>query len=118
VDEKDYRYPGPKPQSRESAIIMLADSVEATSRSLEKPTAAKIRSTVRNVIRTKFGDGQLDECDLTLRNLHKIEETFDRILVNTLHQRVKYPEEGKEDTKEGSEGPVQELAKGTGSSGR
>lgn len=112
VDDKDYRYPGPRPQSREGAIIMLADSVEAASRSLEKPTAAKIRAVVRNVIRTKFEDGQLDECDLTLKDLHKIEETFDRILVNTLHQRVKYPEDTKEAKKETSERPVQELAKG------
>ncbi len=111
VDEKDYRYPGPRPQSREGAIIMLADSVEAASRSLEKPTTAKIHATVRNVIRTKFEDGQLDECDLTLKDLHKIEETFDRILVNTLHQRVKYPEDTKETKKETSERPVQELAK-------
>ncbi len=90
---------------------MLADAVEAASRSLEKPTTAKIRAVVRNIIRMKFEDGQLDECDLTLKDLHKIEETFGRILVNTLHQRVKYPEEGKEDRGETSDGPVQELAK-------
>ncbi len=111
VDEKEFRYPGPRPQSRESAIIMLADSVEAASRSLEKPTTAKIRAAVRNTIRMKFEDGQLDECDLTLKDLHEIEETFNRILVNTLHQRVKYPEEGKEEKGEKRERPVQELAK-------
>ena len=115
VDEKEFRYPGPRPQSRESAIIMLADSVEAASRSLEKPTTAKIRAAVRNIIRMKFEDGQLDECDLTLKDLHKIEETFNRILLNTLHHRVKYPEEGKEDKGETSERPVQELAKDSGS---
>jgi len=111
VDEKEFRYPGPRPQSREGAIIMLADSVEAASRSLEKPATPKIRAVVGNTIRMKFEDGQLDECDLTLKDLHKIEGTFDRILLNTLHQRVKYPEEGKEDKREANERPVQELAK-------
>lgn len=101
VDEKEYRYPGPRPQSRESAIIMLADSAEAASRSLEKPTTAKIRATVRNIIRAKFEDGQLDECDLTLKDLHTIEETFSRILVNTLHPRVKYPGESKAEVASG-----------------
>jgi len=114
VDENEFRYPGPKPQTRESAIIMLADSVEAASRSLEKPTTAKIRGVVRNIIKTRFEDGQLDECDLTLKDLHKIEETFDRILVNTLHQRVKYPEERKEDKGETGERPIQELTGGSG----
>lgn len=133
VDEKEYRYPGPRPQSREGAIIMLADSAEAASRSLEKPTTAKIRATVRNIIRAKFEDGQLDECDLTLKDLHTIEETFSRILVNTLHPRVKYPGESKaqappsrvsaarqdaasSESKEGGaisdERPVPELAEG------
>ncbi len=113
VDEKEFRYPGPRPQSRETAMIMLADSVEAASRSLEKPTTAKIRAVVRNIIRMKFEDGQLDECDLTLKDLHKTEEVFNRILLNILHQRVKYPEEGKEDKGKTSERPVQELAKGS-----
>jgi len=113
VDEKEFRYPGPRPQSRETAMIMLADSVEAASRSLEKPTTAKIRAVVRNIIRMKFEDGQLDECDLTLKDLHKTEEVFNRILLNTLHQRVKYPEEGKENKGERGERPVQGLAKGS-----
>jgi hypothetical protein len=118
VDEKEFRYPGPKPRSRETAIIMLADAAEAASRSLEKPTTAKIRAAVKNIIRMKFEDGQLDECELTLKDLHKIEETLDHILVNTLHPRVKYPEEGKEGKAETGERPVQELAKGSGSSAR
>jgi len=113
MEEEDFRYPGPRPQARESAIIMLADAAEAASRSLEKPTTPKIRAAVKNIIRTKFEDGQLDECDLTLRNLHNIEETFSRILLNTLHPRVKYPEEGKESKGEIDERPVQELAEGS-----
>jgi putative nucleotidyltransferase with HDIG domain len=118
VDEKDFRYPGPRPQSRESAIIMLADAAEAASRSLEKPTTAKIRAAVRNIIRTKFEDGQLDQCDLTLKDLHKIEETFSRILVNTLHPRVKYPEEGRESRSEPDERPVPKLPDGSKSVAR
>jgi putative nucleotidyltransferase with HDIG domain len=118
VDEKEFRYPGPRPQSRESAIIMLADSVEAASRSLERPTTAKIRTAVRNIIRMKFEDGQLDECDVTLKDLHQIEETFTRILLNTLHQRVKYPEEKKETKDESDERPVPEHAERSGHSGR
>lgn len=110
VDEKEYRYPGPRPQSRESAIIMIADSAEAASRSLEKPTTAKIRATVRNIIRAKFEDGQLDECDLTLKDLHKIEETFSRILVNTLHPRVKYPGESKGEAAPGRTAGRQDAA--------
>jgi cyclic-di-AMP phosphodiesterase PgpH len=113
VDEKEYRYPGPRPQNRESAIIMLADSAEAASRSLEKPTTAKIRATVRNIIHARFEDGQLDECDLTLKDLHKIEGTFSRILVNTLHPRVKYPGESKEGRMVSDERPVPELAEGS-----
>ena len=113
VDEKEYRYPGPHPQSRESAIIMLADSAEAASRSLEKPTTARICATVRNIIHAKFEDGQLDECDLTLKDLHKIEETFSRILVNTLHPRVKYPKESREGKTDRDERAVPELAEGT-----
>jgi hypothetical protein len=112
VDEKEFRYPGPKPQSRESAIIMLADSVEAASRSLEKPTTAKICGVVKNIIRMRLEDGQLDECDLTLKDLHRIEETFNRILLSSLHQRVKYPEEAKETKGKENERPVQELAEG------
>ncbi len=95
VDEADFRYPGPKPQSKEAAIIMLADAVEAAARAMEKPTASKIRTLVRELILARFNDGQLDESELTLRDLHRIQESFTHIILGTLHQRVKYPKEGE-----------------------
>ena len=98
INENDFRYPGPKPQNKETAIIMLADSVEAASRSLDRVSSSKITSLVHDIIISKFGDGQLDECELTLKDLHKIEQTFTHILMGSLHQRVKYPKEGEKTT--------------------
>jgi hypothetical protein len=92
VDERDYRYPGPKPQTREAALIMLADAVEAASRTLADPTPARIRGMVQKIINNIFIDGQLDECELTLKDLHKIAKSFNRILGGIFHQRIEYPE--------------------------
>ncbi len=91
INPNDYRYPGPKPQSRETAVAMLADSTEAASRSLRDPSPESIRNFVRKVINDKFIDGQLDECDLTLRDLHKIQESFVHNLMAIFHTRVSYP---------------------------
>lgn len=93
VGEQSFRYPGPKPQTREAACVLLADSVEAASRTLDDPTPSRIRGLVRKVINNKFIDGQLDECDLTLRDLEKIAEVFIHILTGIFHTRVEYPEE-------------------------
>jgi putative nucleotidyltransferase with HDIG domain len=95
VNEADFRYPGPLPQSKEAAIIMLADAVEAAARAMEKPTASKIKTLVRDLILARFNDGQLDESELTLRDLHRIQESFIHIILGSLHQRVKYPKEGE-----------------------
>jgi putative nucleotidyltransferase with HDIG domain len=92
VNEQDYRYPGPKPQSREAALIMLADAVEAAGRTLSNPTSARIQGMVQKIINKIFIDGQLNECDLTLKDLHRIAKSFNRILVGIFHQRVEYPE--------------------------
>jgi putative nucleotidyltransferase with HDIG domain len=108
VDEADYRYPGPKPQTKEAAIIMLADAVEAAARAMEKPTANKVKGLIRELILARFNDGQLDESELTLRDLHRIQEAFTHIILGTLHQRVKYPKEGEpaeEDAQEAAETP-------------
>jgi putative nucleotidyltransferase with HDIG domain len=91
VQEEDYRYPGPKPQTREAAILMLADAVEAAARTLADPTPARIRGAVQKIINVIFVDGQLDECDLTLRDLHRIANSFARILAGIFHQRLDYP---------------------------
>ncbi len=92
VDEHDYRYPGPKPQTREAALIMLADAVEAASRTLTDPTPARIQGMVQKIINNIFIDGQLDECELTLKDLHKIAKSFNRVLGGIYHHRIDYPE--------------------------
>lgn len=92
VDERDYRYPGPKPQTREAALIMLADAVEAASRTLTEPTPARIQGMVQKIINNIFIDGQLDECELTLKDLHNIAKSFNRILAGIFHHRIDYPE--------------------------
>ncbi len=92
IDERDYRYPGPKPQTREAALIMLADAVEAASRTLADPTPARIQGMVQKIINNIFIDGQLDECELTLKDLHGIARSFNRILAGIFHHRIDYPE--------------------------
>jgi cyclic-di-AMP phosphodiesterase PgpH len=91
VQEQDFRYPGPPPQTRETAIIMLADSVEAASRSLGTSSPKLLRELVKKIIRDKFMDGQLDQCDLTLRDLDGIVEGFMPILQGMFHSRIEYP---------------------------
>jgi len=93
VEEKDFRYPGPKPQTREAGIVMLADCVEAASRTLINPTPDRIQGMVQNLINRIFTDGQLDECELTLKNLHEIAKSFNRILNGIFHHRIDYPEQ-------------------------
>jgi putative nucleotidyltransferase with HDIG domain len=93
VREESFRYSGPKPQFKESGIISLADAVESASRSLEKPTPQKIEQLVNDIISKRVAEGQLDECDLTLRELRQIAETFRFTLQNMLHTRIKYPKD-------------------------
>ncbi len=102
VDERDFRYPGPKPQSREAALIMLADQTEAAAKVLVDPTPARVQGMVQKIIKDIFADGQLDECDLTLRDLHRIAKSFTRSLTGMYHQRVDYPEKpgGPDDRKD------------------
>lgn len=92
VDEKDFRCPGPKPQTREAGIVMLADCVEAASRTLVNPTPDLIQGLVQKLINSIFIDGQLDECELTLKNLHEIAKSFTGILNGIIHHRIDYPE--------------------------
>ena len=88
-----FRYPGPKPTFREAGILMLADSVEASSRVLSEPTPARIRQHVRKIIQLRMAQGELDDCELTMRDLGKIEDAFVRVLAAIHHGRIKYPEE-------------------------
>ncbi|HEY2799320.1 MAG TPA: HDIG domain-containing protein [Chthoniobacterales bacterium] len=95
VSEESFRYSGPKPQTKESGIVSLADMVESASRSLEKPTPQKIEQLVTDLIDQRLADHQLDECELTLRELKTIAERFRFTLMNMLHTRIAYPKEGK-----------------------
>jgi putative nucleotidyltransferase with HDIG domain len=88
----DFRYPGPKPQTRETGLVMLADVVEAASRTLDNPTPSRIQGLVQNLINNIFSDGQLDECELTLKDLHKIARSFNKILYGIHHHRIEYTE--------------------------
>ncbi len=92
INERDYRYPGPKPQTREAALIMLADVIEAASRTLSDPTPARIQGMVQKIINNIFIDGQLDECELTLKDIHNIAKSFNLVLGGIFHYRVDYPE--------------------------
>jgi cyclic-di-AMP phosphodiesterase PgpH len=92
VDERKFRHAGPKPQSKEAALIMLADGVEASVRSLESRDEAAIRAMVARIIDERLSDGQFDECDLTLRDIERIKEAFVAQLLGMYHQRVAYPQ--------------------------
>ncbi|NLL61975.1 MAG: HDIG domain-containing protein [Candidatus Atribacteria bacterium] len=93
VNEGIYRYSGPKPQSKEAGIILLADMLEAEARTLTNPTASRIKSLAQNVINRNVVNGQLDDCNLTLRELSRINDVFSRILTGMFHNRVEYPDE-------------------------
>ena len=90
VNIDHYRYPGPKPQTREAGLVMLADVVEAASRTLENPTPSRIQGLVQHLINKMFSDGQLDECELTLKDLHNIAKSFNKILNGIHHHRIEY----------------------------
>jgi membrane-associated HD superfamily phosphohydrolase len=92
--DQAFRYPGPKPQTKEAGLVMLADVVEAASRTLVDPTAARIQGLVQRIINRVFSDGQLDECELTLKDLHEIAKSFNKTLSGIFHHRVEYPETG------------------------
>jgi len=103
---EDYKYHGPKPQTRVAALVMMADAVEAASRVLTDPTPARISSLVDRIINHIFLDGQLDECELTLKDIHEIKKRFTYILTGIFHKRVDYPGFDFSD-----EGPNKEPAK-------
>ncbi|CAA7603473.1 HD/PDEase domain protein [Acididesulfobacillus acetoxydans] len=104
VPEEAFRYDAPRPQSKEAALVSLADSVEAAVRSLRQPTPGRIEGLVRKIIKEKFNDDQLDQCDLTFRDLDRIAMAFVRVLSGIFHSRVEYPElpAGKSGSSEGA----------------
>ncbi|WP_449390271.1 HD family phosphohydrolase [Clostridium sp. ETTB3] len=93
IKEDDFRYPGPKPQTKEAAIIMMADSVEAAVRSIQEPTLDKIEAMVNNIIKDKLNSNQLNECDLTFKDLEVIKACFLKVLKGIYHHRIEYPTE-------------------------
>jgi len=95
VDEKDFRYPGPKPQNKEASIIMVCDCVEAASRTLEKPTPARIQGLVEKIISNILQDGQFDECDLSFKDLSIMTDVLTQTVTTMYHKRIEYPAEAK-----------------------
>jgi putative nucleotidyltransferase with HDIG domain len=90
VSEETFRYPGPRPQFKEAAIISLADAVESASRTLEKPNASRIETMIDEIVQGRMMDGQLDECDLTISELARIKASFAKTLLSMMHGRIKY----------------------------
>jgi putative nucleotidyltransferase with HDIG domain len=91
VKEADYRYPGPKPQSKEAAVLMMSDSVEAASRTLDDPSPAQILGMINRLVDAVVSDGQLDECDITMREVNLVKESFFKVLTGIFHKRIDYP---------------------------
>lgn len=112
VDESEFRYPGPKPQFKETAIMMVADSCEAAARSLARPDPENVRAIVTKIIDAILSDGQLDECDLTLRELKLIRETVITSLIAIHHARVDYP--GFNPPREAVDAPFDTVERGVG----
>lgn len=100
VEDVTYRYPGPKPQTKEAGIIMLADTVEAITRTLDDRSANKIEKTIDDVIKARFMEGELDECELTLKDLTKIKQAFLQVIMASYHSRIKYPDQVREEKDE------------------
>jgi putative nucleotidyltransferase with HDIG domain len=115
VLEADFRYPGPRPQSREAAILMMADSVEAASRTLgEAPAPAQIEGMIDRIVDDIIADGQLDECDIALRDIRRVKDRFFKIIAGSLHHRIEYPgydfKNKKEDSENGRDSGVEPAA--------
>jgi hypothetical protein len=105
VTKDDFRYPGPKPQSRETAISLLADSLEAATRAVKNPTEKTIRDLIQQIFEQKFADGQFDECDLTVKDIAKIKEALLPVLKSIYHVRVEYPDQDDNNTEKQNGSP-------------
>lgn len=92
VNEEEFRYHGPRPQTKEAGLVMLADAIEAASKTIPDPTPEKIQWLTQKIVNKIFADGQLDECELTLKDLNLITQSFNRVFVGIYHQRISYPE--------------------------
>jgi putative nucleotidyltransferase with HDIG domain len=115
INQNDFKYPGPKPQSKETAIAMLSDTVEAAARSLPNPNLQRISALVENLIEKRFQEGELDECDITLRELNKIKDAFVHILMGIHHIRIEYPSDEKKKEKSKKQSTVKKENSGNDS---
>ncbi|MDD9147587.1 HD family phosphohydrolase [Sporolactobacillus sp. CQH2019] len=95
IPESEFRYPGPKVQTREAAVVELADSIEAAVRSMKKPTPVKVENLVKSIFNDRLSDGQFDECEITLSDLKRVEKSIDETLRGVYHSRIEYPKELK-----------------------
>jgi len=111
LKEEDFRYPGPKPQTKEAGLVMLADMVEAAVRALPESNPSRIHGMVQKIISHAFIDGQLDECELTLKDLHEIAKGFNQTLSGIFHQRIEYPAADPKSSKKGKNGNSNQLSK-------
>jgi putative nucleotidyltransferase with HDIG domain len=102
INEADYRYPGPRPQSKETAIVMLADTVEAATRTVKNPSPSRVRKLVEDLVEEKFLSGELDDSALTMRDLKSIIDGFMSVLLGIYHERIEYPEAKKRSAKNGN----------------
>jgi hypothetical protein len=102
VPEAEFRYSGPKPRSRESAVLMLCDGVEGAVRALHEPTVSRIEGVVHQIVTDRLSDGQFDDCDITLKEIRLVEESLVKRLCSIYHGRVAYPKARKP--------PAEELA--------
>jgi membrane-associated HD superfamily phosphohydrolase len=108
IDDTEYRYPGPKPQSKETAILMLADSSEGAVRAIKEPTAPKIEDKVHEIVMKRLLDGQLNESGLTLKELQTVEQSLCKSLISVYHGRIPYPDDEKDEEKAAPEPAVAE----------
>jgi len=113
LSEGNFRYPGPTPQTREAAIMMMADSVEAASRTLSDPSAPQIRDMIDRLIDDIIGDNQFEECDITLRDVRLVKESFFKILTGIFHRRIDYP--GYDFRRHSRESTTRAAVQGSGS---
>ena len=109
IKEEDYRYPGPKPQTKEAGLVMLADMVEAATRALTDPNPGRVQGTVQRIINKVFSDGQLDDCEITLKDLHEIAKSFNRTLSGIFHSRVEYPDSNLKNGKKPENGNTDNI---------
>ncbi|NJR42653.1 MAG: hypothetical protein HC767_08265 [Akkermansiaceae bacterium] len=118
IEEKNFRYPGPRPSSRESGIIALADMIESASRTLKKPTPAKIRAMVEDLVCAKINDGQLDDCPLTIRELAILKDSFANTLRSMMHSRIDYPKDKEKEDEQRPSTAARRAPRESGHAGR